>query len=57
MKRGPLIGLRAGLRKTRDVLSRGIERLRNSSESEREEALDELEETLIQADMEFTLPN
>ena len=51
MKRGPLIGLRAGLRKTRDVLSRGIERLRNSSESEREEALDELEETLIQADM------
>jgi fused signal recognition particle receptor len=51
MKRGPLIGLRAGLRKTRDVLSRGIERLRNSTESEREEALDELEETLIQADI------
>jgi len=51
MKRGPLSGLRAGLRKTRDVLSQGIERLKNSAASEREDALDELEESLIQADL------
>ena len=51
MIQGTLGGLRAGLKKTRDVLSKGIERLRSSSGSEREEALDRLEETLIEADM------
>lgn len=43
--------LRGGLRRTREVLGRGLERLRTARGAEREHALEELEQRLIEADV------
>ncbi len=43
--------LRGGLRRTREVLGRGLERLRTTRGAEREHALEELEQRLIEADV------